>query len=539
MKRITILVVVILLALMLLPNLAGADDVTVDWQLQVQMAPAQANYARRTAADLDGAMAATGTRASVAGDKLSMAGQNNPDALRKILFKDAAEWLDLNAAEARIEVSIPAGPAPLTVRLQGRPATGYTWMPDEATLANPLLSVVDNQDMAMLNDAIGGPSAGSYSVTNLGDAAQVAVFVYRRPWEVAKEAAIVLNVNMAENPGKLDLTDPSPRMFGRGLYTFGSRGGIAASGSADDSDGVAGKLATIAALPSAYDTRSLGLVPAIRDQGGCGSCWSFGTTAVMEIAVMKQTGTMTNLSEQFLINCNRDYWDCGGGLTASMYNVDELGYSQSAAGAVLESTLPYQQNDGYSCSVNYTKPYTGTEWKFLTGSEWTMPSNAAIKQAIVDYGGVTAGVCADGAWDYYSSGVITGGNSYCGGSTNHQIAIVGWDDTTGAWLVRNSWGTGWGISGYAWVKYDPSGIYSRIGEGSSYITLGSGGVLPTPTLTSTPTATRTLKPPTPTKTPTLTKTPKPSRTPTSTKLPKATKTPTRTPKPTKTPTPRP
>ena len=67
---------------------------------------------------------------------------------------------------------------------------------------------------------------------------------------------------------------------------------------------------------------------------------------------------------------------------------------------------------------------------------------AAIKQAIVAYGAVTAYVYVDRTFQAYTGGVYNNTKTYR--YTNHQIQLVGWDDGKGAWLLKNSWGTGWG-----------------------------------------------------------------------------------------------
>jgi hypothetical protein len=100
-----------------------------------------------------------------------------------------------------------------------------------------------------------------------------------------------------------------------------------------------------------------------------------------------------------------------------------------------------------------------------------MPTVDQIKSAIYTYGPVTAGVCAGSAWDDYSGGVFsTNETSQCDGGTNHQIILVGWDDNSGNgyWILRNSWGAGWGINGYMYITYNTS----RVGEGTSWVTTG-------------------------------------------------------------------
>ena len=458
MKRIAILAIVLLaVAAFWLPRGANAQDVLIEWSVDTQMQPAQKAYVRRTEAELGTRMGALGVSSQIQEDTLSLGGASNADALRGILFEDAAEWLDQNSAEAELLIELPVSEAPLALRLQNRPATGYRWVVAESGTAE-----IREGASEAISQALGGPAAQTFSAINIGSQPTTVRFVYQRAWQTNKPAITTLRLRMTQNPGNLNLTDPNPASLdARSLRTGPTLQGVGSPGEVDK-----------AALPSSYDSRTDGIIPAVRDQGGCGSCWSFGTVGVMEVAVKKATGTTVDLAEQFLISCNREGWDCNGGLTASMYHYDTLGYNQSAAGAVLESVKPYTQTNG-TCTASYAKAYVASDWQFLTGSEWTMPTNAAIKQAIVTYGAVTAGVCVDDGWYDYTSGTYSSSSNVCGGSTNHQIVLVGWDDAKNAWLLRNSWGSGWGENGYMWIKYDPTGATSRVGEGTSYITMPS------------------------------------------------------------------
>jgi hypothetical protein len=103
-----------------------------------------------------------------------------------------------------------------------------------------------------------------------------------------------------------------------------------------------------------------------------------------------------------------------------------------------------------------------------------MPTNDAIKNAIMTYGAVTAGVCVDTGWYSYTGGVYGSSFNVCSGFTNHQIVLVGWSESTQSWILRNSWGASWGEGGYMRIKYDPAGTTSRVGEGASWIRYGSG-----------------------------------------------------------------
>jgi C1A family cysteine protease len=97
------------------------------------------------------------------------------------------------------------------------------------------------------------------------------------------------------------------------------------------------------ALPAAYDWRNVNgqnFCPPVRNQASCGSCWAFGTIGPLECNIMIHDGDTPDLSEQWLVSCNSDGWDCGGGFWAHDYlewKTDPCG----GTGAVAEASFPY------------------------------------------------------------------------------------------------------------------------------------------------------------------------------------------------------
>ena len=187
----------------------------------------------------------------------------------------------------------------------------------------------------------------------------------------------------------------------------------------------------------------------VRNQGSCGSCWAFGTIAAFE-SNLKKNGITTDLSEQWLVSCNTDGWGCNGGWMADDYMVNP--------GAVLESCYPYTATDS-TC-------YTGCPFVYQASSSGTTGDDvASIKWGIVNYGGLAVAVYVNSAFQAYTGGVFNGCDDK---SCNHAVELVGWDDskgTNGAWLMKNSWDTGWGEDGFMWIEYG----CSNIGYASTYI----------------------------------------------------------------------
>ncbi|WP_201092542.1 C1 family peptidase [Thiocystis minor] len=351
-------------------------------------------------------------------------------------------------------LELPAGNQPVTLELQTRLSAGYRW--EVIPTRQGRYAESDESRFEMRYPGFGAPAIQTLELQSTGAGDGVVQLVYRRPFDTQEPIHARLQMRVVRNAGLIEITDPTPTEL---LLEDASQ--TTANG-----DPYAQLLAK--ALPASYDARTLGIVPPVRDQKTCGSCWSFGTVAVMETAIKKGGGPLADLSEQFLISCNKNGWGCNGGLTASQYHYNTLGYSQTVAGAVLETAKPYLATNG-SCPSAYPHPYKASAWQFITGSEWTMPTNDQIKNAIITYGAVTAGVCVDNGWDSYTGGVYRSTSNVCNGSTNHQIALVGWNDATQSWILRNSWGPNWGESGYMRIAYDPAGKTSRVGEGTSWI----------------------------------------------------------------------
>jgi len=242
--------------------------------------------------------------------------------------------------------------------------------------------------------------------------------------------------------------------------------------------------ASVQSLPSSFDWRSLNGVTPIKNQGGCGSCWAFSTVGAMESQILLLGGGTVDLSEQYLVSCNTSGWSCGGGWFAHDYHMDLSGQDNKGPGAVLASSDPYTGTNA-ACGGPYNHPYKLTSWAYVA-SDTPVPTTDAIKQAIYTYGPVSIAVCAGPHFQGYSGGIFnTDESSYCSGSINHAVVLVGWNDnggTNGYWILRNSWGTSWGLSGYMNIAYG----MSQVGYSANFVEYAGGPPNPTPASVSVP-----------------------------------------------------
>ncbi len=216
-------------------------------------------------------------------------------------------------------------------------------------------------------------------------------------------------------------------------------------------------------LPSSFDWRNYNghsYIGPIRDQGSCGACYAFGACAAAEGAYNwangKYDGNCADFSEAFVAFCLSDYFPGFDGCIGSDYDYQEL-TGLVDYGVCNDSVYPYI---GYeqACQVSsWDAPRTIFQSWHRVGCN----DIDAIKTAIMTYGVIDAAVYAGSAFSAYSGGIYQDSKTSCFSypcyytPTNHIIALVGWNDNggDGYWILRNSWGTAWGESGYMRIKY--------------------------------------------------------------------------------------
>jgi cathepsin L len=192
-------------------------------------------------------------------------------------------------------------------------------------------------------------------------------------------------------------------------------------------------------------------VTPVKDQGNCGSCWAFGTHGAFEGSYAILYKAMINTAEQDTLDCS-GIGDCGGGWWAYDYLIK--------TGSAEEANYPYVGSK-HACSAGVERPYKAAVWGYVD-STVEIPSVAALKKALCDYGPLGVAVAVTAAFQAYKSGVF---NESSNADINHAITLIGWDDSKQAWRIKNSWGVGWGESGYMWIAYG----CNKIGYGASWV----------------------------------------------------------------------
>ena len=217
----------------------------------------------------------------------------------------------------------------------------------------------------------------------------------------------------------------------------------------------AGARLSMGVPPASYDLRTLNRVSPVRDQGSCGSCWAFATFGSMESNLMP--GETLDFSENNLKNLHGWDWSpCAGGMWQM-----SAAYLARWAGPVYESDDPYQPSDVNTSPAGLPARKHVQDIILIAQRSGPM-DNDNIKNAVMNHGGVDVSMFWwDGSYNastksYYYNGPTT---------LNHDITVVGWDDNysaanflvtpagNGAFLIKNSWGTYWGLGGFFWLSY--------------------------------------------------------------------------------------
>jgi len=202
-------------------------------------------------------------------------------------------------------------------------------------------------------------------------------------------------------------------------------------------------------IPSSLDWRNNGgnFVTPVRNQGNCGSCWAFATAGALESATLianNTPGLDLNLAEQILVSCS-GAGDCGGGY------IDSASDFIQSIGLPPESCYPYVAQNGYcgnACSNWELNTFKINNWQWIAT---LYPTVETLKAALNAYGPLVTTMNVYYDFYYYRSGIyryVSGG--YQGG---HGILLVGYDDPGQYFIAKNSWGTGWGESGFFKIAY--------------------------------------------------------------------------------------
>lgn len=189
-------------------------------------------------------------------------------------------------------------------------------------------------------------------------------------------------------------------------------------------------------LPDSLDWRDYNIVTPVKNQGHCGSCWTFSATGAMEGAWAKATGNLISLSEQQLVDCVKKDHGCNGGEMndAFIYAIENP--------ICTEIQDPYKAKDSKCIDCN-------SYIQFTNCMNIPFSNELALKEALFKHGPISVSIEADQPiFRNYKGGIIT--DKSCNTNLDHGVLLVGYGEENNVkyWLVKNSWGTSWGENGY-------------------------------------------------------------------------------------------
>ena len=189
--------------------------------------------------------------------------------------------------------------------------------------------------------------------------------------------------------------------------------------------------------PTSWDWRDHNAVTAVKDQGDCGSCWTFSATGALEGAHAIKSGSLETFSEQVVVDCfYKRESGCDGGDEVEAMQYFEKHYIMH------EKDYPYTGKKG-KCEYDADKA-TKIETTSTHGGGRDRPNS--MRSALHQHGPMTVAIQADIM--HYKKGIFD--NERCGCDMDHAVLLVGYGEENGTeyWIVKNSWAADWGEDGY-------------------------------------------------------------------------------------------
>jgi len=212
-------------------------------------------------------------------------------------------------------------------------------------------------------------------------------------------------------------------------------------------------------IPTAFDwANNKSVVTPIKDQEQCGSCWAFSATEGLESAWGLAGNPIAVLAPQQIVDCDSSDSGCDGGdLPPAFAYLEQNGQEK-------EVDYPYTGEDG-TCAYDASKVVA-----HMTGFQYATQNGNETQMLIDSFAHGPLSICVEAdTWQSYTSGVIT---HDCGDALDHCVQITGWGvtkDKIPYWIIRNSWGSDWGLQGFIWVERNKD--LCGVSDEATYVTI--------------------------------------------------------------------
>lgn len=191
--------------------------------------------------------------------------------------------------------------------------------------------------------------------------------------------------------------------------------------------------------PDELDWRTKGAVTPVKNQGQCGSCWSFSAVGDIEGVHFLKTGKLVSLSEEQFVDCDKTDHGCQGGLPSLAYQ-----YAIKAGGVDTEESYSYK---GVAGTCDFKSSDVGAK---ISSWERVSTDEDQIAAYLAKNGPLSIALNA-GPMQFYSGGISSPWSIFCNPrKLDHGVLLVGYgvEGSKKYWIIKNSWGPGWGEKGY-------------------------------------------------------------------------------------------
>uniref|UniRef100_A0A914DP48 Peptidase C1A papain C-terminal domain-containing protein n=1 Tax=Acrobeloides nanus TaxID=290746 RepID=A0A914DP48_9BILA len=208
-------------------------------------------------------------------------------------------------------------------------------------------------------------------------------------------------------------------------------------------------------IPTSFDWRDQSVVTSIKDQGSCGCCWAFASSAIVEsqVGIAYGPSQLVDLAEQELVDCENISFGCNGGYTdKALQYVETNGLAHLADYPFISGNYP-NAGSNETCKPVTTPKQFIDDWYYVGTWTWGgLPNETLAAETLVEIGPLSHAFWVPYSLFNYNGGIYHPTTAECQDAVGagHETAVVGFGEEGGVpyWIIKNSWGPDWGENGY-------------------------------------------------------------------------------------------